>query len=496
MCGVFGTITCSIDQHNNDFYDLNAAYDTYRALLSLQHRGQDAAGILSYSFGAKQFSMHKDLGLVNEVFNKKQLAKLVGKMAIGHNRYGTTGDQSSDNVQPLIAGFPIGIGLAHNGNIVNYHKMRELISQTHNRQLLTQNDLEIFLSFFAKTLMEKVRENHELSFEDLEQAAQNIFESIIGAYSIVGLLAGKGLFGLRDPNGIRPLILGRRVDGDKISYALSSETHSLEFLDFEIVRNIEPGEILFISETGDIFSNKNTTTQKRSTPCMFEWVYFSAVESTIESRPVYGVRRKLGERLADKLKPLMSSATIKPDIVCPVPDTSRCAAIALAESLGLSYREGLIKNRYTQRSFIQHGQENREKTVELKLNPVRSEIAGKNILLVDDSVVRGTTSKRIIKLLRKCGAKEITLAVSCPPINKGCFYGVDFPEEEQLIAYKRDLDEIRNEIGVDQIVYLDEEDLKIAIGQESLCQACINGEYPTCIKDAQEFAERRYRSHI
>jgi amidophosphoribosyltransferase len=484
MCGVFGIL-------NSPTNSTHASYDVYRALLTLQHRGQDAAGILSYCTESNRFNSHKDLGLVNEVFSETSLDPLVGNMAIGHTRYATTGSDSSNDVQPLVTGFPIGIGLAHNGNIVNYHKMAKLVNSEHRRQLLTNNDLEIFLSFWCRTLMEEQNQEKGFEFSQAVKAAEKIFESTVGAYSIVGLLAGEGMFGMRDPNGIRPLILGKRVHDGKTSWALSSETLPLEFLDFEVVRNIEPGELVFITSDGDLKSHKFLGENPKKNPCMFEWVYFSAVESTIENRPVYGARRALGERLGLKVRNKIGAGEISPDIVCPVPDTSRSSAIALAESLNLTYREGLIKNRYVQRSFILKTQEHREKAVELKLNPVRSEIQDKNILLVDDSVVRGTTSKRIIQLLRRYGAKEITLAITCPPIRSGCFYGVDFPKNEELIAFERSIEEIEREIGVDKIVYLDSDDLVKALKLPQMCQACVTGKYPTNIEDAEEFSRRR-----
>lgn len=486
MCGVFGIIngpSISTDKY--------ASYDVYRALLTLQHRGQDAAGILSFDSKENQFYSHKELGLVNEIFKPNHFDLLKGEMAIGHTRYATTGSDSSNDVQPLVTGFPIGVGMAHNGNIVNYHRLREVVRTEHRRQLLTNNDLEIFLSFWCRTLMEEQSGGNEFKFTQAVKAAEKIFESTIGAYSIVGLLAGEGLFGLRDPNGIRPLLLGKKGEGSDISYALSSETNALEFLGYEVVRNIAPGEFIFINRDCEIQSYHFQNPENQIKPCMFEWIYFSAVESTIENRPVYGARRSLGERLSIKVRNLMGAGEISPDIVCPVPDTSRSSAIALAESLNLTYRECLIKNRYVQRSFILKTQEDREKAVRLKLSPVRSEIQGKSILLVDDSVVRGTTSKRIVHLLKEAGAKEVILAITCPPIRYGCFYGVDFPRKEDLVAYNKSLEQIQESIEVDKVIYLDEEDLSKALNLPSMCRACIDGKYPTSVEDANEFCERR-----
>jgi amidophosphoribosyltransferase len=483
MCGVIGIINCFQSAANQDDFP-PVSYDVYRGLLNLQHRGQDAAGILSYNFSHNNFSVHKQLGLVNEVFNEKNLDSLTGQMAIGHTRYATAGSDSVNDIQPLVAGFPMGIGMAHNGNVVNYHRLAEFVNKTHNRQLLTKNDLEIFLSFWCQSLM--CEQGGDL-FDRAKQAASNIFEAVIGGYAVVGLIAGKGMFAMRDPQGIRPLVLAK---DDQNRYAFSSETNSLETLGFEIQRSVTPGELIFISIEGEVQSFKFSN-QMTSKPCMFEWVYFAGAESSIEDRPVYGVRRNLGVRLGHKVSELIGRGEISPDIVCPVPDTSRSSAIALAEFLKLTYREALIKNRYVQRSFILKTQEHREKAVELKLNPVRSEIEGKNILLVDDSVVRGTTSRRIVQLLKSCGAKEVYLAVTCPPTTHGCFYGVDFPSNEELIANGKTIKEVESEIGADRVVYLEEKDLKIATGLNNMCMACVNGQYPTCTADAMEFSQRR-----
>jgi amidophosphoribosyltransferase len=343
-------------------------------------------------------------------------------------------------------------------------------------------------------LSQRGSEHGPFLFEHCVKAAKSIFDVANGAYAVVGLMAGAGLFGFRDPGGIRPLVMGRRERAGQpgvYDYCLTSETLALNFLDYTYVRDIAPGEVVLINEQGEVFSEV-VVDRPRKSHCMFEWVYFAGAESSIEGKSVYGTRLNLGAVLSKKIKKLIDNSSIKPDFVCPVPDTSRTSAIALAETLGVPYREGLIKNRYIQRSFILDTQEKREKAVELKLSPVKSEIAGKNILLVDDSVVRGTTSKKIIDLLKRHGANEVTLAITCPPLRHGCFYGIDFPAEEQLIANGRSTEEIAEWVGANQVIYLDEEDLVDAIGINDLCMACINGKYPTCTSEAQEFQRRRH----
>jgi len=489
MCGIIGLVHPKAD----DLKLNNASYEVYRALLTLQHRGQDAAGILSYDEERGKFRGEKDLGLVSQVFDLENLEKLKGRMAIGHNRYATVGTDGKADLQPIVTGYPFGVGMVHNGNLVNYHQLAKEFSENYKIQQLTNNDVEVLLNLWCHGVQEKRDWGAEISFEHIKASAKNIFEKAIGAYAIAGLLSGVGLFGMRDPQGIRPLILGKKVwDSEKniVSHCLVSETNALNFLGFEYVRDIKPGEVIFIQENGEIHSEE-LATPKSASPCMFEWVYFSAAESSFEGKSIYGVRLNLGRVLGRRARKLIENNIIRPDIVCPVPDTSRTSAIALAESLGLPYREGLIKNRYTQRSFILNTQDKREKAVELKLSPVRSEIEGKNILLVDDSIVRGTTSKKIIQLLKKYGAKDITMAITCPPLRHGCFYGIDFPKESELIANDKNLEEIADYIGANRVIYLDEADLKEAVEKNELCMACVNNKYPTSIEAGEEFARQR-----
>lgn len=489
MCGVIGVI----DPQSGETRGAAAAFDAFRGLLALQHRGQDAAGILSYDSATRMFVCEKDLGLVTNVFDQPKIEKLTGGMAIGHTRYATMGGDGRRDIQPMMTGVPFGLGMVHNGNILNYPELAQKLSADYSRQLLTANDLEVMIHYFADFLMngKNVADGKTFSFANIQSATEKMFSVLTGGYAVLALIAGQGLVAFRDPKGIRPLVIGMREteDGRK-AWCLASESIAVNYLGYTYQRDVAAGEVVFIDMDGNLHSAQ-VRQEKEKAPCMFEWVYFSGAESTIDHQPVYGARLRLGERLADKTRAAIETGEIAPDVVMPVPDTSRPAAIAAAEALGLPYREGLIKNRYVARSFILSGQDKREWAVELKLSPVPGEIEGKNILLIDDSIVRGTTSKRIISLLRKYGAKEITLAITCPPHRHACFYGIDFPDPADLVAHGKTVDQIAETLDVNKVIYLDEEDLKQAIGLSQLCMACITGKYPTATQNAEEFSHQR-----
>lgn len=492
MCGVIGVI----GPQEHDGPASWAAYEAYRGLLTLQHRGQDAAGLLTWDVLKKRFNQHKDLGLVADVFDREKLERLPGNMALGHTRYATTGSDDKEDLQPLVTGFPFGTAMVHNGNLINDQKLVDELSSEYNLQFLTHNDLEIFLNLWCIRLgLGKDSAGRKFDFKKATLAAQDIFEKAIGGYALIGLVAGVGLFGMRDPQGIRPMVLGSKLvstsTGTQKAYCLCSETLALNFLGYHFERDLQPGEFIFIDQKGQLQSFVFQKKTPRTSPCMFEWVYFSGAESSIEGKSVYTARLNLGRRLAKKITPLISSGEVKPDIVCPVPDTSRTAAIALSEELAIPYREALIKNRYIHRSFILNDQQAREKAVELKLSPIKSEIEGKSILLVDDSVVRGTTSKKIISLLKRYGASDITLAITCPPIRYACYYGIDFPNCTELMASEKDLKEMANWVGANRVVFLEESDIMEAIGLNDLCMACLNNKYPTSVVDGESFAKRR-----
>jgi amidophosphoribosyltransferase len=483
MCGIVGIIGPSKQESS-----VWAAYEAYRGLLTLQHRGQDAAGILSYDEPSHKFYQEKDLGLIAKVFNQKKIQNLKGNMALAHTRYATTGTDGKLDLQPIVTGTPLGVGMVHNGNLVNYHSLKDKIKSELKYQLLTNNDLEVILNYWCHFLL---LEGKAFSFSQALIATEKLFKTINGGYSVIGMVAGEGMMAFRDPQGIRPLVLGRRKEVNGFSYCFASETAALNFLGFDYLRDVAPGEFVFVSLDGVLRSALIPRENERVAHCMFEWVYFSGAESIVENESVYKVRLNLGTALAKKAKSLIEQGRIKPDVVMPVPDTSRTAAISVAKELGIDYREGLIKNRYIHRSFILNTQEKREKAIELKLSPIRSEIEGKSILLIDDSVVRGTTSHKIIKLLKKYGAKDVTLGVTCPPLRHGCYYGIDFPSSKELIATDRDIPEIARFIEAKEIIYIDQEDLKSAIGRSDLCMGCIDGDYPTSVEEGIRFATLR-----
>lgn len=490
MCGVVGIIG-SYHEEKVPFW---AAYEAYRGLLTLQHRGQDAAGVLSYDKDRRKFYGKKNLGLVSQALSQEDLESCTGNMAIAHTRYATVGTDGVGDLQPMVTGFPFGVGMVHNGNILNYHSLADKLSKDYDFQLLTNNDLELMLHLWCQKIIEKREsQNSPLTFDHVKESAKAILKEANGAFALVGIMANVGMFALRDPNGIRPLVLGKREGVKGPEYCLASETLALNFLGFEVVRDIKPGEVVLITPKGEVMSEV-VGESKTKAHCMFEYIYFAGAESTMEERSVYGTRLNLGRVLSRKVQKAIDQGDIKPDFVCPVPDTSRTASISLAENLKLPYREGLIKNRYIQRSFILNTQDKREKAVALKLSPVISEIKGKNILLVDDSVVRGTTSQKIIELLKKNGAGEITLAITCPPLRHGCFYGIDFPGEKELIANGRNLDEIAKWVGANKVIYLDEEDVNEALEMKDLCMACINNKYPTDVSEGKTFAAKRRNS--
>ncbi|MGZ3748142.1 MAG: amidophosphoribosyltransferase [Pseudobdellovibrionaceae bacterium] len=479
MCGVIGLIGTS-----------QASSRALRGLSLLQHRGQDAAGILSYDDSGFQYV--RNLGLVEKVFTEENMRPLTGKVAIGHVRYGTAGKSELRNVQPFLLNYPYGIGLVHNGNLVNFRSLTQELRTKYQRQPLADSDTENIINLFAEGLAKNVHQRTP-SFEDFCSSVSFIFEKAIGSYSIVSLVAGFGLVAFRDPNGLRPLVMGTRQEEDgKLSYALASESTALNFLGYDQFEDVLPGEVVAISMDGQVQRKRLLTKEQR--PCMFEWVYFASPTSEIEGSPVYKARIELGKKMAISVRERMKKDNIEFDIVVPVPETARIAAIALSEELKVPYREVLIKNRYINRTFILDSQDKREQAMHLKLAPVYSEIKGKRVLLVDDSIVRGTTSRKLIELVRMAGAKEVYFASTCPPIKHPCFYGIDFPMEKELLANNKSLQNLEEELSADGVIYQDIEALKDALFPKkniTPCMACLNKQYPTDIGGANELIQLR-----
>ena len=476
MCGIIG-ITHHTTQSRRSLE--STPYEVYQALTALQHRGQDSAGIASFK---KKFSVHKAPGLVSQVFNEKKIQQLSAPTCIGHNRYDTVGTQKKIAIQPIISSASKPLALVHNGNILNYIDLYKTLRSKYPPK--KHSDLELLLYLLTQGIKSAP------TWENLVQSVKSIFQHCVGGFSVVGILPSGELFGFKDPNGIRPLCLGERGAKNKKDYIFSSETTPLNILNYKLIKELSNGELVLIKKNKTIKEIRIFPT-KKPRPCMFEWVYFSGVESSPYNKPVHSVRFRLGQALGRQIKSPTKKQKIKYDMVCPVPDTSRTAAIALSEELNLPYREILIKNRYIQRSFILNNTQLRETAIQKKFNPIVSEIKGKNILLVEDSLVRGNTARHFIALLKNSGAKKITLALTCPLLKHACFYGIDFPETSELIAHKYSPQTVAKKLHIDHLIYLKKTALKKAIGLPSLCTACLDADYPTPLKGIRSFRKSR-----
>ncbi|MBI4533143.1 MAG: amidophosphoribosyltransferase [Candidatus Melainabacteria bacterium] len=471
MCGLIGVTGIS-----------DAAKEVFLGLMNLQHRGQDGAGIVSVvDFNTKQFNLQKGSGLVENIFSERSFKSLRGTVALGHTRYATIGRQDPNLLQPFLD-YQAGISLAHNGNIVNVYALKDELATSGGMALPhTDSDSELILKLLTNYLS-----NRKPTDKSLFEGIEFLMHKLVGSYAVVGLDDTGRLFGFRDPDGIRPLVLGQKQNGDgRTVYALASETIALAYLGYSQTLEVSPGEAVLIDAQGNL--QRKVLKANSYSPCMFEWVYFARVESEIGNVSVYQARFKLGLLLAEKIKNL----GIEADVVVPVPETSRAAAIAIAETLGLPCRELLIKNRYVNRTFILDGQQARQEAIRKKLFPIASEIKGKRCLVVDDSIVRGNTASQIIDLMRLSGAAEVILVSTCPPIKSPCYYGIDFPSPAELIAARDNEDEIAAKLGADKVVYQSLEELKAALKQESLCTGCLTGCYPTDVSSGAEFQARR-----
>src|SRR3990167_7557031 len=447
--------------------------DLYDGLILLQHRGQDAAGIMTYN---SQFHLKKANGMVRDVFHAKSLSRLKGTMGIGHVRYPTAGCSSEFEAQPFFVNSPFGIALAHNGNLTNAVQLAKEIREQDYRHLNTNSDSEVLLNVFSLALRKQKPRN--LTPEHVFRAVRMVHRRCKGAYSAVVLIGGHGIVGFRDPHGIRPLQLGKRRYGMKEEYMIASESTVFKALDYEFVRDIRPGEAVFIDRHNRLHSR--ICRQGELNPCIFEWVYLAAPDSTIDGVNVYKARVRMGEALAKQIK----AAGIHIDSVIPIPDTGRPAAAGLADKLKVRYREGFVKNRYIGRTFIMPGQEMRKRSLNFKLHPIDLEFKGNSVLLVDDSIVRGNTSKKIVEMARKAGAKKVYFASASPPIIGPDPYGIDLPSTNELIAADHSIEQIRKMIGADGLFYTTIKDLHhaVQIGNHSIkkfSEGCFTGKYPT-----------------
>jgi amidophosphoribosyltransferase len=466
MCGIVGIVgTSAVNQR------------IYDALTVLQHRGQDAAGIATSGDG--ELCTRKGSGLVRDVFQQQHMLELRGNYGIGHVRYPTAGCDSASEAQPFYVNAPYGICLAHNGNLTNATELAEVIIREDRRHLNTTSDSEVLLNVFASEL-QRIG-TPRVTAADVFAALNAVYRRCRGGYAVVAMIIGHGILGFRDPNGIRPLVLGQRDTARGPEWMLASESVALDSLSFKFVRDIGPGEAVFIDEQGRLHSQQLVPTV-RHTPCIFEYVYFARPDTKIDNISVYRARMRMGDRLAEKI--LRERPNHDIDVVIPIPDTSRTSALQLAQKLNLKYREGFIKNRYIGRTFIMPGQEQREKSVRRKLNAIGLEFRGKNVLLVDDSIVRGTTSAQIIELAREAGAKKVYFASAAPPVRFPNVYGIDMPATSELVASHRSNEEVAHLIGADWLIYQDLEDLVAACQHDDsrvteFDTSCFSGEYVT-----------------
>ncbi|MGB6145690.1 MAG: amidophosphoribosyltransferase [Rhodanobacter sp.] len=470
MCGIIGIVGTT-----------EVASALYDGLTVLQHRGQDAAGIATVE--GSRLRLHKGNGLVRDVFGQRAMGELRGRIGIGHCRYPTAGSEGSAEAQPLYVNSPYGIAFAHNGNLVNTDALRREMFEGDRRHINTDSDSEVLLNVLAHEL--QIQDRMELTPDHIFKAVAGVHARARGGYACIALLLGYGLVAFRDPHGIRPLVLGERVTAEGHEYAVASESVALDVLGFKRLRDVMPGEAVIITDQGQLHSRRCAEGAVH-TPCIFEYVYLARPDSMIEDVSVYKARLRMGEKLAAKI--LRERPDHGIDAVIPIPDTARTAASALAGVLGVPFREGFVKNRYIGRTFIMPGQGERVKSVRRKLNAIDLEFNKKNVLLVDDSIVRGTTSKQIIQMARDAGAKNVYFASAAPPVRYPNVYGIDMPSTSELVAAGRTEQEVEKLLGADWLIYQDLKDLEWSVRDgnanlEHFDTSCFSGEYVTGLDD-------------
>ncbi len=468
MCGIVGIVS-----------PLPVNQQVYDALLLLQHRGQDSTGIATAE--GSILHMFKAKGQVREAYRTRDMRSLIGNVGLGHVRYATKGSASSEEeAQPFYVNAPYGITLVHNGNLTNTRELTDELFRVDRRHLNTSSDTELLVNVLAHELQEQVS-GAALDPSQIFTAIQRVHERVEGSYAAIAIIAGHGLLAFRDPFGIRPLVLGRRQTGFAgDEWIVASESLVLESAGYELVRDVAPGEAIFIARNGEMTSQQ-CAAQPRLMPCSFEYVYLARPDSIMNGISVYEARLRLGDRLADTIAKYTPMGDI--DVVMPIPDSSRPAAMQVAQKLGVEYREGFYKNRYVGRTFIMPGQAERKKSVKQKLNAMSSEFKGKNILIVDDSIVRGTTSKEIVQMAREAGANKVTFTSAAPPVRFPHVYGINMPSRQELVAHGRKIPEIATELGADYLIFQEVADMQAAILEGSdvtaLDMSCFTGEYVT-----------------
>jgi amidophosphoribosyltransferase len=481
MCGIVGIV--GNNAVNQSLYD---------ALLVLQHRGQDAAGIVTCE--GRRLHLRKDNGLARDVFHTQHMLKLRGKMGIGHVRYPTAGCSTSAEAQPFYVNSPYGITLAHNGNLINSEQLQKELFRDDLRHINTDSDSEILLNIFAHELQE--RGKLEVDENDIFAAVEGVHRRCRGGYAAVAMIAGYGILGFRDPYGIRPVVVGRRDTDAGAEHMIASESVALDTLGFELIGDLAPGEAVFIDVHGNI-GRRHCAEHKLLSPCLFEFVYFARPDSIIDNISVHKARSRMGRKLAAKIGREWADHDI--DVVIPIPDTSRTAALQLANELGVHYSEGFIKNRYIGRTFIMPGQQVRKRSVRQKLNAIDLEFRRKNVLLVDDSIVRGTTSKQIVQMARDSGARNVYFASAAPAVRYPNVYGIDMPAASELVAHNRTVEEINQQISADGLIFQDLNDLIEAVQKKGKSDvdrfdaSVFDGEYVTggITQDYLDQLERR-----
>ncbi len=467
MCGFIGI-------YGPDGIDV--AGEIYEGLLAVQHRGQDAAGIVTFT---DSFHVKKGRGLVLEVFNEKNMSRLVGNLGVGHVRYPTVGAGSKDDAQPFHLTFPVGVAMAHNGNVTNFQELHERHFKKSGTRLNSTCDVEVILFVFASALNERMRPGHTPTADDVFFAVKRVFEAVKGAYSVVAVIPDVGMVAFRDPFGIKPCVFGEKTTKEGRWFACASESVVLDVNGYQRTFDVQAGEAVLVMHDRQLLRRK--LTDKPHRPCIFELVYFARPDSFLDDVSVYKTRHRFGEALARQWK---AAGAPTPDAVIPIPDSSRDAALALAMELGIPYREGLIKNRYIGRTFIMPSQASRQSSIRRKLNPIPLEFEGKDVLLVDDSIVRGNTAARIVQMARDAGARKVYLASTSPPLVAPCPYGIDMATKREFVAAGKSNDQVSAELGCDYLLYLDREAMNAAarVGNpriDKFCNACFTGEYPT-----------------
>ncbi|WP_332775935.1 amidophosphoribosyltransferase [Polaromonas sp.] len=468
MCGIVGVVSNA--PVNQLIYD---------GLLLLQHRGQDAAGIVTQQ--GRKFYMHKAKGMVRDVFRTRNMRALPGNVGLGQVRYPTAGNAySEDEAQPFYVNAPFGLVLSHNGNLTNATALKAELFNTDHRHINTDSDSEVLLNVLAHEL-EKTTRGLPLKPADVFAAVRGVHKRVKGSYAVVALIAGHGLLAFRDPFGIRPLCLGRGQNEGGDTVMVASESVALEGTAYQFERDIAPGEAVFVDLQGQVHAEQCAANPKLN-PCIFEFVYLARPDSVLDGISVYQARLNLGETLAKRVVSTVPPSEI--DVIIPIPESSRPSATQLAHLLGIPYREGFVKNRYVGRTFIMPGQGVRKKSVRQKLNVIASEFKGRNVLLVDDSIVRGTTSREIVQMARDAGAKKVYLASAAPPVRYPNVYGIDMPTADELVAHDRTIEEIRQVIGCDALIYQDVEGMKRAVGSlnaklDGFDASCFDGVYVT-----------------